>query len=117
MAKQLPEGSFQITDGPSKSDLMFSVFDGKVVKITCDIFPSLNGSLKICPKLDVIFSMIGAEDGSHESWIGSVLFCDGEYTHEHRSFYYSSKKRTGVIHPRKTPIPEKPSVWDVFKKM
>ena len=34
MANKLPEGQFQITDGPSKYDLQASLFDGKVVQIT-----------------------------------------------------------------------------------
>jgi len=55
MANKLPEGQFQITDGPSKFDLMCSLFDGKVVKITCDITNSPQAKFKICPKLEVIF--------------------------------------------------------------
>lgn len=101
MANQLPEGSFQITDGPSKFDVMCSLFDGKHVKITCDIRIGQNVTMKICPKLEVIFQVVGAEDGSLESWVGSILFIDNGYEHERRSFYYNSKRRQGVIHERK----------------
>ena len=93
MENKLPEGQFQITDGPSKFDLMCSLFDGKKVKITCNTFVS--EKMKICPKLDVVFSSIGVEDGSHDSWIGEVIFLT--YSGERRKFYYDTRRRTGCI--------------------
>jgi len=96
MAKKLSEGQFQITDGPSKYDLMASLFDGKVVKITCDLSGQAT-KIKICPKLEVVFIMVGMEDGSRESWIGEVNFCDPNYEHERRKFYYDTRRRTGHI--------------------
>lgn len=96
MAKKLSEGQFQITDGPSKFDLMASLFDGKVVKITCDLSGQAT-KIKICPKLEVVFIMVGMEDGSRESWIGEVNFCDSNYEHERRRFYYDTRRRTGHI--------------------
>lgn len=95
MAQTLPEGLFQITDGPSKFDLMNSLFSGKIVKITCDILPTVPGGIKISPKLDVQFVRIGIEDGSFESWIGKLRFAGAE--DEIRSFYYSSKNRKGTV--------------------
>lgn len=97
--KQLPEGSFSITNGPSKFDLMTSLFDGKVVGITCDIAPQI-GTIKISPVLKVIFFTIGIEDGSHDSWIGTISFTDEFYETERRKFYYSSKNRKGHIFER-----------------
>jgi|SRR3989344_2267763 len=97
--KNLPEGSFQITDGPSKFDLMSSLFDGKKVKITCRV-KEQTGPIKIDPKITVVFCSIGAEDGSHDSWVGSILFWDENYEQERRKFYYSSKKRSGLVHKR-----------------
>ncbi len=101
MAKEkLPLDSFSITDGPSKFDLMASLFDGKRVKITCDILPKSEDSIKFAPKIEVIFQKIGMEDGSHESWIGLVMFTDENYESERRSFYYSSKDRKGIVHEK-----------------
>jgi hypothetical protein len=97
MAKELPKGSFQITNGPSKFDLMCSLFDGKKVKISCDILPEKSGS-KICPLLEVRFTSIGPEDGSNESWLGTICLCDPHYETGSRKFYYNSKTRKGVVH-------------------
>ena len=96
MANKLPEGQFQITDGPSKFDLMCSLFEGKVVKITCDLTGQTT-KIKFCPKLEVVFAIIGMEDGSRESWIGQVYFSDQNYDHERRRFYYNTRRRTGHI--------------------
>jgi len=98
MENKLPEGNIQITDGPSKFDLMCSLFDGKKVQISCDFnWRDQNRKFKISPKLTVVFQKIGIEDGSRESWVGEVYFCDENYQHQRRKFYYSSKKRTGMI--------------------
>jgi hypothetical protein len=103
MANKLPEGQFPITDGPSKYDLQASLFDGKIVQITCGITaktsPNLKvtASFKIIPRLKVIFQKIGVEDGSHDSWFGEVYFCEPNYENEHRKFYYDTRRRTGHI--------------------
>ncbi len=96
MANLLPAGSFQITDGPSKFDFMCSLFDGKTVKISCDT----SNNPKFVPILKVIFQHVGAEDGSLESWVGTVMFVDINYQIERRKFYYNSKSRKGVVHER-----------------
>ena len=96
MAKKLTEDQFQITDGPSKFDLMASLFDAKVVEITCDI-NSPGARFRICPKLKVVFIGVMMEDGSRESWIGEVNFCDPNYEHERRKFYYDTRRRKGHI--------------------
>ena len=100
MAKQLPEGSFKILNGPSKFDLMCSLFDGKIVKITCDIRIGSSVTMKISPVLEVKFGLVGAEDGSHDSWCGKVWFHDPNYETEFRQFYYDSRTRTGTIHAK-----------------
>ena len=41
--------------------------------------------------------MCGPEDGSHESWIGSILFVDRNYERDTRAFYYNSKNRKGKV--------------------
>lgn len=96
MMKKLPEGQFQITDGPSKFDLMASLFDGKVVKITCNLSGQAT-KIKIYPKLEVVFTKVGVEDGSHDSWIGEVYFYSTSYETERRKFYYDTRRRTGYI--------------------
>lgn len=100
MEKKLTEGQLKITDGPSKFDLMISLFDGKVVKITCDLSNKENLNQKIHQKIDVIFTSIGIEDGSHDSWIGEVYLYDKNFSRETRKFYYSSRNRSGVIMER-----------------
>ena len=103
MAKNLPEGYFQITNGPSKFDLMTSLFDGKIVEITCDFTVRTSGNIntaakfKIYPKFNVVFIKIGIEDGSHDSWIGEVDFRTPNYENERRQFYYETRRRTGHI--------------------
>jgi hypothetical protein len=103
MAKNLPEGQFQITNGPSKFDLMASLFDGKVVEITCEFTAKTStnlhvaASFKILPKFNVIFQAVGIEDGSHDSWIGDVYFTTSNYENVRRKFYYDTRRRTGHI--------------------
>jgi len=98
MEKSLPEGVIKIIDGPSKFDLMCSLFDGKVVQITCDFnWRDQNRKIKIAPRLQVVFQKVGIEDGSRESWIGELYFCDANYQNQKKNFYYNSKKRTGTI--------------------
>ena len=53
--------------------------------------------MKFDAKLEVIFRMVGAEDGSLESWIGTVNFISEAYEIEDRKFYYSSRTRKGTI--------------------
>ncbi len=97
MGKKLPQGQFQITEGPSKFDLMCSLFDGKVVKITCDL-TGPRASFKVVPKFEVIFTKVGIEDGSHDSWLGEVQFLSSpNYDNERRRFYYDTRRRTGHI--------------------
>lgn len=100
---KLPEGQFQISDGPSKFDLMASLFEAKVVQITCEVTAITSSNLKVAasfkvlPRFKVIFQMVGAEDGSLDSWIGEVYFVEPSYENVSRKFYYNSKKRTGHI--------------------
>lgn len=103
MAKKFPEGQIQITNGPSKFDLMASLFDGKVVEITCEFTSRTSTNLhivagfKILPKFDVIFQTVGIEDGSHDSWIGEIYFTTPNYENERRRFYYDTRRRIGHI--------------------
>lgn len=103
MANTLPEGQFPIVDGPSKYDLQASLFDGKIVQITCGITAKTSSNLKVAanfnviPRLKVIFQTIGVEDGSHDSWIGEVYFCEPSYENVRRKFYYDTRRRTGHI--------------------
>lgn len=116
MEKKLPEEHFKITNGPSKFDLMSSLFEGKVVKISCDILSAnLNSELKIkiYPVVKVRFILVGPEDGSNESWFGKVRIIDEDFEHEDRKFYYSSKHRTGTMHKRE----EKESAIKIIEKM
>lgn len=73
----------QIIDGPSKFDLMMSVFGNK---------PTVHFLIKGGVKLEVIIDKVGREDGSVESWIfegttpRGLLKVDG---------YFNTQRRTG----------------------
>lgn len=97
----LPKESCTITDGPSKYDLMASLFDKKTVsfaintsavKTTMNIGKIFNGSVHF----------VGAEDGSGESWYGKLTVkglpdsIDAGKT-EDRVFYYNTRTKKGSI--------------------
>jgi hypothetical protein len=91
-----PIGSFQVTNGPSKFDLMLSVFERKVVTL----------ALKRCGVKDVrvIVSAIEQEDGSCDSWCVKGFIVQDcpihqELSREYLIFegYYSTKDRMGHI--------------------
>ena len=101
MAKsKLPESSFEISNGPSKFDFMVSLFDGKQVKLTCDISTPQTGGLKIQPVLRAVFQFAGPEDGSRERWFGTITFVDVNYEVETRRFYYDCRTRKGTVRDR-----------------
>lgn len=105
MKKSLPVESFKITEGPSKFDFMLSIFDGKVVQISCDLNvvastvspPGAGLNFRIYPKLEVIFQSLKPEDGSRNRWLGDIHFIDKNYENVRRKFYYDTKTRKGHI--------------------
>lgn len=96
MEKKLPRGQFQIIHGPSKFDLMVSLFEGKKVKMSCDLSDETEKVKNYCT-LEVVFIKIALQDKSHESWTGEIYFCDGNCEHQNRIFYYDSNRRTGHV--------------------
>jgi hypothetical protein len=97
MANTLPEGQFKIIDGPSKFDLICSLFDGKFVQITCELPAHEPSNKPIIKEFDVLFTCVEMEDGSYNSWIGEVKIKTYFGTSEKRKFYFNSKNRTGHI--------------------
>lgn len=84
--------SFNVTGGPSKFDLMLSLFDGnKEPRRTVEF--QLEGARA---PIVVAVTMVQQEDGSGESWN-----FEGHMTNYRRSFrvggYYSSNSRKGYI--------------------
>lgn len=99
MAKKLslPESLFQIINGPSKFDLMASLFEGKIVEITCGFNNVDTDKAGNCPKLEVVFTKVGIKDGLQDSWIGDVDFHAPNYENVRRQYYYDTRRRTGYI--------------------
>lgn len=84
--------SFNVVGGPSKFDLMLSLFDGnKEPRRTVEF--KLEG---VMDTITVAITMVQQEDGSGESWN-----FDGWQTNVKRGFdvkgYYCSKSRTGYF--------------------
>ena len=92
----LPKEIIQIVNGPGKFDFMNSNFDFRQIEITC----VENGRQF---KLECRITFSGPEDGSKERWLGMMSIAnpnrgDERFSiRETRSFYYDSKKRSGVI--------------------
>lgn len=74
-----------ITDGPSKFDLMLSIFDGKQVTFR-------SGSQQFA----VYLMSVEKEDGSHDMWNITGNIC-GEFNNKVRG-HYSTKRRAGHLH-------------------
>jgi hypothetical protein len=82
-----------ITEGPSKFDLMASLFDGKIVQFT----QQNNQHPKI---IKVILLSVEREDGSNESWNLRVLVKGSEFPLQigkNLSMYYNSRTRKGTL--------------------
>lgn len=81
-----------IKDGPSKLDLMFTLFmskDGGGMR-------TLTFTLNDGRKLETTLHEVGVEDGSHESWL-----LKGEALSDAIGLwngYYDTRSRTGHIH-------------------
>ena len=88
-----------ISNGPGKSDLMFSLFNGKVV--TFQIQKEPNKVEVKTHKMRVTTMMM--EDGSHDSWLIQAYFVDNRDSAKSGNiyFYYHSGKRTGIVTPDK----------------
>ena len=84
----------QISNGPSKFDLMLALFDSKFPDFRTVIF-HLEGGMRF----EANISGVQAEDGSSESWnftaTGRLNAKQSEFSHVHG--YYSTAKRTGAI--------------------
>lgn len=92
--------SLEVTEGPSKFDLMCAQFDGKVVK-----FSVRSTSDVIVQGIPCHIQGISCEDGSRESWIISGYFLDPEgairaWSGEMIKYfvmYFETKKRHGRL--------------------
>lgn len=103
MSTQTP--NTEILNGPGKSDLMFSLFDGKVVKFNLNTSPA-QSKLKISKKVSVMITSLAIEDGSRNSWLFKAYVVG---TNEQISGYYHSDRRKGSMKydPKKFEIQKK----------
>lgn len=92
-----------ISDGPSKFDLMFALFDayqqrGGKTSIRRVVFETEIGSV------EAVITSVGIEDRSNESWLISGSFCRYE-SNLLQLFrfegYYSTRRRKGFLGPVK----------------
>ena len=97
--------TLEITNGPGKSDLMFSLFDGKVVTfhICEDLGPhhTTDGITitEVTKPREFIIQALMAEDGSRSSWVVEMMEVG---TCKTLHCYYHSGKRNGVVNPNQT---------------
>jgi hypothetical protein len=86
--------TYRITEGPSKFDLMSSLFDGKVVQFTQEIESNKK-------TVSAVITVIEMEDGSRESWNIKMLVKESSTSSiqvgKSLSAYYSSRNRQGNI--------------------
>lgn len=93
MASQDKQFFFNIVGGPSKFDLMLSLFDGnKHPRRTVDFqLEGVNGHIRVA------ITSVEQEDGSGESWnFGGHLWHDTE-KHWHVEGYFGTKGRRGTM--------------------
>ena len=74
-----------ITAGPSKLDLMFSLFEGKHIKLTVD-----------GKEVEVGVLQVQAEDGSRESW-NLAGYIVGTLPSQCFRAYFSTRRRKGHL--------------------
>ena len=88
---------FNIADGPSKFELMVSLFDGKLVKFT----QSRGSSETTKNVIEAVLQSVEKEDGSLDSWNIRILIIKDESQILRISkiypAYYCSRTRRGVI--------------------
>jgi hypothetical protein len=89
--KKIPENRFAFY-GPDRCDLMFSLFDHKVIEISCDI---LGGQFH--ENIKVVFVGLNRVASDPDSYFGKILFCDPSYEEEERNFFYRPKYKSGYI--------------------
>ncbi|MCU0680502.1 MAG: hypothetical protein MUF50_04345 [Planctomycetes bacterium] len=85
--------NYQITEGPSKFDLMVSLFDGKKIQFTQK---TENGTSVILANV----ASVEREDGSHSSWNLKIYILESNSVikaGQTLSAYYSSRTRKGII--------------------
>lgn len=87
--------NYLITDGPSKFDLMASLFDGKLVEFTQ--VTEMNYVFKIQARVQ----SVEQEDGSDHSWNLVIFVHPGTNAplglNKKYSAYYNSRTRKGTI--------------------
>ena len=88
--------TYRITEGPSKFDLMSSLFDGKIVQFTLKVDEKYSKAVKV----EVV--SVEAENGSHSSWNLKVFVreeskSEFELVNKTLPVYYNSKTRQGSI--------------------
>jgi len=83
----------ELIDGPSKWDLMLSLFDDTLRRVTfvCNIGDDSSGNYSA--SLGVLISAVEREDGSGESW----NFKGVDNAHRFVRGYFSTKSRRGCV--------------------
>ncbi len=89
--KKIPQNRFAFY-GPDRCDLIFSLFDHKVIEISCDI---LGGYFH--ENIKVVFVGLNWVANDPDSCFGKILFRDPSYEGEERDYFYNPRYRSGYI--------------------
>ncbi|HOO48050.1 MAG TPA: hypothetical protein PLV35_01415 [Candidatus Paceibacterota bacterium] len=101
---------YKILGGPSKLDLMNSLFEGKIVHFTVQYGEGKKMAYSTVQygylepkttKIKVVVSSVSAEDGSHDKWLLKIVVKESDVyyfkTIRNLSAFYNSRDRTGHL--------------------
>lgn len=88
---------YKILGGPSKLDLMNSLFEGKIVHFTVQYGYAESKTTKV----KVVVSAVSTEDGSHDKWLLKIVVKESDVyyfkTIRNLSAFYNSRGRIGHL--------------------
>lgn len=88
---------YKILGGPSKLDLMNSLFEGKIVHFTVQYGYAESKTTKV----KVVVSAVCEEDGSHDKWLLRLVVKESDISYFERlktlSAFYNSRGRIGHL--------------------
>jgi hypothetical protein len=87
---------YDITNGPSKFDLMVALFKKNEMVQFSIKSPAVFRDTKV---VEIIINGIACEDGSRESWLIEGMYAEPTYPNHLRRFegYYNSRTRIGWL--------------------
>jgi hypothetical protein len=89
----LPQGNIPIINGPTKFDLSYALFGGKIVKIKVQT----SKLIKQTEDLDIFVLSIKANDNTREKWSGEISFATPPFEGKMAKIFYDTENKTGYI--------------------